>query len=211
MVLNMKPRHPVVQIVHDHGWTALYRGNLLNVVRAVPQKALDFFSFEMYKVGPLVPIIFSPLSKLIFVRIVRNITEGHSTLRLLKMESTCQSATVYNRRYTPGKRQGMLQGWLGADKREGMGLTFVAAGMAGATSTVLLHPLEVLRSQLTVGMSTPGRHRSLLATTSHMLRQEGVGSLYKGLLPSVMAIIPEAAITYGAPRPSHNSRTLLVS
>jgi len=78
-----------------------------------------------------------------------------------------------------------------------MGLTFAAAGMAGATSTVMLHPLEVLRSRLTVGMSAPGQRGGLIAATSHMVQQEGLASLYKGLLPSVMAIIPEAAITYG--------------
>lgn len=41
----------LLQIVQRNGWRALYRGNLLNVVRAAPQKALDFFSFEIYKVN----------------------------------------------------------------------------------------------------------------------------------------------------------------
>ena len=33
------------------GWPGLWRGNGLNVLRAGPQKAIDFFSFEMYKVS----------------------------------------------------------------------------------------------------------------------------------------------------------------
>lgn len=40
----------VLQIVRERGWLGLFRGNTLNVVRAAPQKALDFFSFEIYKV-----------------------------------------------------------------------------------------------------------------------------------------------------------------
>ena len=32
------------------GWQGLWRGNGLNVLRAGPQKAIDFFSFELYKV-----------------------------------------------------------------------------------------------------------------------------------------------------------------
>ena len=32
------------------GWSELWRGNGLNVLRAGPQKAIDFFSFELYKV-----------------------------------------------------------------------------------------------------------------------------------------------------------------
>lgn len=47
-----------VQIVSEHGWNGLYRGNMLNVVRAVPQKALDFFSFELYKVRLFCPRLF---------------------------------------------------------------------------------------------------------------------------------------------------------
>ncbi len=34
----------------DRGWAGLWRGNGLNVLRAGPQKAIDFFSFELYKV-----------------------------------------------------------------------------------------------------------------------------------------------------------------
>ena len=33
------------------GWPGLWRGNGLNVLRAGPQKAIDFFSFELYKVS----------------------------------------------------------------------------------------------------------------------------------------------------------------
>ena len=51
------------QIVRDRGWQALYRGNFLNVIRAAPQKALDFFAFEIYKVSylPLQSMSICPL------------------------------------------------------------------------------------------------------------------------------------------------------
>ena len=38
------------------GWLGLWRGNGLNVLRAGPQKAIDFFSFEMYKVSQASPV-----------------------------------------------------------------------------------------------------------------------------------------------------------
>ena len=31
------------------GWPGLWRGNGINVLRAVPQKAIDFFAFAVYK------------------------------------------------------------------------------------------------------------------------------------------------------------------
>ena len=35
----------------QQGWQGLWKGNGLNVLRAGPQKAIDFFSFELYKVS----------------------------------------------------------------------------------------------------------------------------------------------------------------
>ena len=37
----------------DTGWTGLWKGNGLNVLRAGPQKAIDFFSFTLYKASIL--------------------------------------------------------------------------------------------------------------------------------------------------------------
>ena len=33
------------------GWPGVWRGNGLNVLRAGPQKAIDFFAFAIYKVS----------------------------------------------------------------------------------------------------------------------------------------------------------------
>ena len=79
-------------VCETQGWRSLYKGNLTNVLRSAPQKALDFFAFDAFK-------------------------------RLL------------------GDRHGQDPGPL---------RTFAAAGMAGATSNVILYPLEVVRSRLTV-------------------------------------------------------------
>ena len=42
--------HALKAATGDQGWQGLWRGNGLNVLRAGPQKAIDFFSFEVYKV-----------------------------------------------------------------------------------------------------------------------------------------------------------------
>jgi solute carrier family 25 phosphate transporter 23/24/25/41 len=39
------------QLAGSHGWRALYKGNLVNVARSAPQKALDFFAFDMWVPG----------------------------------------------------------------------------------------------------------------------------------------------------------------
>ena len=40
-------------IVARSGVAGLYRGNLVNVLRSAPQKSLDFFAFDMFKVSRL--------------------------------------------------------------------------------------------------------------------------------------------------------------
>ncbi|KAG2448792.1 hypothetical protein HYH02_006143 [Chlamydomonas schloesseri] len=146
-------------IVSSQGWRGLYRGNLLNVLRSAPQKALDFFAFDAFK-------------------------------RLLGDDTHAK--------------------------------TFLAAGLAGCTSWVALYPLEVVRSRITVAAAAAAAAASAGATASAtsvaavragglagagglglvdalqtIVRREGAGALYKGLGPSVAAIFPEAAITYG--------------
>lgn len=37
------------KVVAANGWRGLYRGNATNVLRSAPQKALDFFAFDVFK------------------------------------------------------------------------------------------------------------------------------------------------------------------
>ena len=77
--------------------------------------------------------------------------------------------------------------------------TLLAAGVAGATSNALLYPLEMIRARLTV--SVPGStFGSVVQTLSREMSGFTPGSLrtlYRGLGASTVAILPEAAITYG--------------
>lgn len=56
-----------------------------------------------------------------------------------------------------------------------------------------LYPLELARSRLT----TTGSYNGILDCLRKIKQAEGVKGLYTGLKPSVMGILPEAAIAYG--------------
>mmetsp|Transcript_59927 Transcript_59927/g.190367 ORF Transcript_59927/g.190367 Transcript_59927/m.190367 type:complete len:573 (+) Transcript_59927:174-1892(+) len=73
--------------------------------------------------------------------------------------------------------------------------TLAAGAMAGACSNVVLYPLDTIRSRLTV--DTAGQYKGIGGALRKVAKSEGTGSLYRGLPTSVMAILPEAAITYG--------------
>mmetsp|Transcript_6446 Transcript_6446/g.18597 ORF Transcript_6446/g.18597 Transcript_6446/m.18597 type:complete len:331 (+) Transcript_6446:1335-2327(+) len=119
-------------ILAASGWRGLFRGNGTNVLRSAPQKALDFFAFDLFK-------------------------------RTLRAEG--------------GRR------------------VFAAAGLAGCASNALLYPLEVVRTRLTA--DTAGRYRGVLDAFRQVAAAEGASGLYRGLLPSLAGMLPEAAITYG--------------
>ncbi|KAL0036668.1 hypothetical protein WJX79_004927 [Trebouxia sp. C0005] len=110
--------------------------NGLNVLRAGPQKAIDFFSFELYK------------------------------------------------------------NWLGARMGSGPASVLSSAALAGATSTVILHPIEVVRSRVTCDRT--GRYsQGITAAVRSIISKEGPLVLYTGLGSSLAAVMPEAAVTYG--------------
>jgi len=77
----------------------------------------------------------------------------------------------------------------------GFGETLLAAGLAGAVSSTTLYPLEVLRSRITCDAT--GAYRGVLDAFRKVVSREGPRALYAGVGPSIAAIVPEAAITYG--------------
>lgn len=71
-----------------------------------------------------------------------------------------------------------------------------SAALAGATSTFILHPLEVVRSRVTCDRA--GQYsQGISAAIGTIIKNEGPVVLYTGLGSSLAAIMPEAAITYG--------------
>lgn len=75
----------------------------------------------------------------------------------------------------------------------------VSGALAGGCSTLLLYPLDVLRVRLTAGLTyQPSTVGELFASLTGIARREGVRALFSGLPFSLMAMVPEAALTYGS-------------
>ena len=83
----------------------------------------------------------------------------------------------------------------------------VAGGLAGATSTALLYPLDNIATRLATSAATGAAMVNgvkvvgalgLLRAIGRVVSTEGVSGLYRGFGPAVLGIVPEAAITYGA-------------
>jgi len=73
----------------------------------------------------------------------------------------------------------------------------LAGAIAGIVSTIATHPVETLRTRLAIGAC--GVTRSALSfsawsCTAEIVKNEGVGALFRGLDASIIGIMPYAAI-----------------
>ncbi|KAH9325437.1 hypothetical protein KI387_005615, partial [Taxus chinensis] len=67
-----------------------------------------------------------------------------------------------------------------------------AGACAGMTSTLVTYPLDVLRLRLAVDPAC----KSMSQVAINMLREEGFGSFYRGLGPSLLGIAPYIAVNF---------------
>jgi solute carrier family 25 phosphate transporter 23/24/25/41 len=143
-------------LVREHGWRVLYRGNIANVVRSAPQKALDFFAFDSFKTalsGPAPALAERPL-----------VTAAASTASISSGSR-------------PGLPRRPTAAPAGLASEPGAAATLAAAGLAGAVSNAILYPLEVVRTRLST--DTAGRYHGVGHAFNLIRRTEGVPALYR--------------------------------
>lgn len=86
------------------------------------------------------------------------------------------------------------------DKRSNEPHTLLHAlcgSLAGATATSFTYPLDLLRARLASEVRTR-RYRNVFHGFSVMYRQEGPGSLFRGMQPTLQGIVPYAGVNFGA-------------
>ncbi|KAE8687438.1 Adenine nucleotide transporter BT1 [Hibiscus syriacus] len=72
--------------------------------------------------------------------------------------------------------------------------SFIAGAAGGVCSTLLTYPLELLKTRLTVNED----YKNLLDAIVKVVQAEGTGGLYRGLIPSLIGVVPYAASNYFA-------------
>lgn len=136
------------------GWRALFRGNGANVARSAPQKALDFFAFDALKDA-------------ISARSVGGVGAPRGGLRGGASAGAGGGAAAAPRPRS-AKELGTLE-------------TLMAAGLAGAVSSTVLYPLEVVRTRLSADVA--GVYQGMGHTFRVIVRQEGAAALYRCARP----------------------------
>ena len=162
------------QLVAEGGLGALYRGNLVNVVRSAPQKAMDFYTFDLFK---------------------RWLGAGEQYHQQQQQEQEGRGGAGQQQQQKSSAGSAHHQQQQQRQQINNTVKTFLAAGCAGMCSWFLLYPLEVVRSRLTV--DRVGQYKGMLHCFATVMAAEGPRAFTRGLAPSLAAIFPEAAITYG--------------
>lgn len=82
-----------------------------------------------------------------------------------------------------------------AQKPLPFGYQFLAGAIAGVSEILVMYPLDVVktRAQLSTGANT-----GIISTLKTMIKMEGPGSLYRGILPPIMVEAPKRATKFAA-------------
>ncbi|KAJ8772469.1 hypothetical protein K2173_027646 [Erythroxylum novogranatense] len=87
----------------------------------------------------------------------------------------------------------------GEDKSDiGAGGRLFAGGMAGAVAQTAIYPLDLVKTRLQTSACEGGRAPNLGVLTKDIWVHEGPRAFYKGLVPSLLGIIPYAGIDLAA-------------
>ncbi|KAF0691885.1 Aste57867_16969 [Aphanomyces stellatus] len=77
-------------------------------------------------------------------------------------------------------------------------LGFVAGACAGLTACILTYPLDFIRTRLSGKIESKAQYSGMLHAFSTIARTEGVGSLFRGIGPTLAGSIPYEGIKFGS-------------
>lgn len=67
-------------------------------------------------------------------------------------------------------------------------------GLAGAVGATVVYPLDTIKTRLQAQSHKDGKYKDVLDCFRRLLSEEGLGSLYSGLVPQLLGIAPEKAL-----------------
>ena len=74
------------------------------------------------------------------------------------------------------------------------GRRFIAGSLAGTTATVVTYPFDMVRARMAV--SRKQLYKGLVDTFRLIIRNEGVLTLYRGVSPTVIGVVPYAGCSF---------------
>ena len=156
----------VTEIIRYEGGRKLWRGNSATLARIMPYAGIQFTAYEQYRYLLTTLTIGD-----------RSSTDHHG--------SSSSSDDTIERQQQQQQQQQLSAGW-----------TSVAGAGAGATATVFTYPLDYIRSRMAVQTHNNVRFNSLHEALRVSVAEDGAMSLFRGLTPTLMGIVPYAGTSF---------------
>lgn len=83
-----------------------------------------------------------------------------------------------------------------ADIVDNVSARFIAGALAGATATTLTYPLDLMRARMAAHWDMTPRYCNYFNAFENIMKEEGMASLFKGLRPTLLGIMPYAGLSF---------------
>ena len=77
-------------------------------------------------------------------------------------------------------------------------LQFTAGAIAGVSEILTMYPLDVVKTRMQLQVGKQGAYTSIMDCFRKIVRQEGFGRLYRGILAPVLVEAPKRATKFAA-------------
>ncbi|KAG6427616.1 hypothetical protein SASPL_111862 [Salvia splendens] len=198
-----------LRIVNEEGFRAFWKGNLVTIAHRLPYSSVNFYSYEQYKrILRSIPGLEGqgehPQADA-FVHFVggglAGMTAASATypLDLVRTRLAAQgvgpsiaiSFSVY---------ESLRSSWLSRRPDDSTVLVSLACGsLSGIASSTVTFPLDLVRRRMQLE-GAAGRARvyktGLFGTLKHIIRSEGLGGMYRGIMPEYYKVVPGVGIVF---------------
>ncbi|XP_020934775.1 calcium-binding mitochondrial carrier protein SCaMC-3 isoform X2 [Sus scrofa] len=166
-------------MIQEGGVRSLWRGNGINVLKIAPESAIKFMAYEQIK---------------------RAIRGQQETLHVQErfVAGSLAGATAQTIIYPMETLKNQWLQQYSHDSADPGILVLLACGTISSTCGQLAsYPLALVRTRMQAQASIEGAPQlSMLGLLRHILSQEGVRGLYRGIAPNFMKVIPAVSISY---------------
>lgn len=101
--------------------------------------------------------------------------------------------------YTYEMLKNVIVDWKGEEKSDiGASGRLIAGGLAGAVAQTAIYPMDLVKTRLQTTICEVGKVPTISTLSKDILIHEGPRAFYKGIVPSLLGIIPYAGIDLAA-------------
>lgn len=183
----------VREIIHHEGFKKLWRGNSATLARIMPYAGLQFTAYEQYKLllQQVTDRKYDALhaaAALASARVLGNLARETT-------EARCRPARCRLRQHA--QLTSLADAPLAARSNLKAGHTAIAGAGAGATATLCTYPLDYIRSRMAVQTHKSGEpFESLPHALRVSVAEHGWRSLFRGIWPTLIGIVPYAGTSF---------------